>query len=474
MLTGFNFQITPDLKFRFDLGGLRGKESLTWLLGLLNFLTRVIWMIFFLFLFSAHISDTDLGLGTLFWVYSFTMIFVGMQLMKRVISIGDYIPPVTYDLLLLSFTTVVSMSLLLSTLNTGGGVNIWGGSALRTISGISIVVFWFMYYVMLVNNSTVKEFKRIFLLFNLSPLVGLVLSFFGGAGIYVGIYYLMILFLPGWIWLMFTSNRYRWIYYVLFLLSLIILVRNPMPEVLMALVFEFLISLVIYLIHNFRKLGKILYKFNSDLEKFVSSKLSLGKFLSQHNEFLLMWVSLIFSLVGIVWGAMNYIEISANLVAGINNLISKETITGLLTGKGLFQLSGSFVPQFVYSFGLVVSLIGVIMLFWIFRDLIRAIWKTKNNVELGELYFIFCSLIGVVTFLIFNPAYDLLIIVFWILVGFAAIANKIYLRQQELTFSEKLFKNKRLKYLQFLSVLVIFIGIVYLLNLIPKLSILLA
>ena len=145
-------------KFTFstDIGLFRMRGGLAGLLDLLNNLTPLLWKVFLLLLFPAYffLDINQPGVSYLSWLYGFMVVLLFMQIMKRILSRSDYLPTVPYDILLLIFVSVATISIFISLLVSKGEFSIWGGADLRIISGISLIAYWFVYYLTVVINLT--------------------------------------------------------------------------------------------------------------------------------------------------------------------------------------------------------------------------------------------------------------------------------------------------------------------------------
>jgi len=178
MKNKYKLQLSKDYTLNLDISFLKlragyrpGFADMTGIIG------RALWYIFFIFILSSHIFYQDqASLAPLFWVYIFSVTLLAFQILRKIVLKGEFLPTVPYDLILLTFTTLVAISLFVNSLDAGEEINIWGGPILRLYSGLSLICFWFIYYLTVINFSSKKHLDKLLTTLSYAPVVAGILN----------------------------------------------------------------------------------------------------------------------------------------------------------------------------------------------------------------------------------------------------------------------------------------------------------
>lgn len=163
---------------------------------------------------------------------------------------ADYLPTVSYDLLLLTYTSVIAVSLLLSIVSQRDSFPLWGGSSYRIISGLSLIAYWFVYYLTNVFGRQEGMLRRSIEMIAYSGLVAVVWTAFlslidSSLMLGYGIADAMVVLLPFWSWMFLSAPRRRLIYGFNMLVAVIVLLQSASVAIIIALMASSLVLLAI-------------------------------------------------------------------------------------------------------------------------------------------------------------------------------------------------------------------------------------
>ncbi|MBW7954060.1 hypothetical protein H3C67_04720, partial [Candidatus Dojkabacteria bacterium] len=143
--------------------------------------------------------------------------------MLKLLGKGDFLPTVSYDLLLLTYTSVIAISLLLAVVNSQNTFALWGGGLYRIISGLSIIAYWFLYYLTNIFGRQEGMLRRSIELIAISAMIAFVVSLANALLEYpfplgVGIFHGYVLLMPVWLLLSLSSVRLNKLFFVNFVI----------------------------------------------------------------------------------------------------------------------------------------------------------------------------------------------------------------------------------------------------------------
>ena len=446
--------------------------------GLLLFIERLnklAWIIFFLSAFSAHLLYGTADLGSTVWIYSFMLILLGFQVVKKILGKGDYFPIVAYDAQFLLFTTFSAVSLFFTTVSaTNKIVNIWGGAELRYVSGLSIIAFWFLYYLTVSNFAWKNGFHFIKRLLAGSLLIAVIISGFSGSGVYTSLATIYIILFPAWLWLSLSSNKYKWFYLVNILISLFFW-RQVLSPVNTFIVWMTLLIMALLVVLKYRKNLKNLFEnFDKDINKLIARKMTVSQTVVKNSQVIFLVVAFLIGIIGLVWLiSIRAQGIFTDLVFGIDVVTKDLNLLQALLGRGLIDINGSFIIQFVFSYGLLPFILLLAALFFILRDLLRFLLKNDFST-----LFLLSSLLAILQLLLLAEITDMIFMAFWMIIALIGIYKLLIIDKKEINLElqtrnagQKFSKNLRiaLHSLQIFAVIIITTSVVYILSQISKL-----
>lgn len=436
---------------------------------------KLLWIVFFLFLFSSHVfKANNIGLGNIYWLYIFTLIFIALQVSKKIVLKGDYLATVMYDVLILGMTTMIAISLFFTTTETTVSFNIWGGENLRLFSGISIISFWFIYYMAFLNHATKRALSNVINLVVLSPLVAFFINFIFSYPLDQGFSLTMALMLPFWMVLLISKERFRWIYFLNLIIAFIILNNLKDIYIMSVLGSTFIALAILVLFKNSWSIKKLYLKFDKDVEEFAAKKLPISKLVNKNSELLLFVSSILLGAINIVWVMLRGEGfIFQNIINGFDKFSNLEFMNMLL-GDGIVNFNTSYFMQFLLSYGALASVFFLLLIVFIYKDILFSLRiKIKNGNYLVLLSFTLIT--PLILQMLIGGFNELLIIFFWIALLISSLIKFVYIDKKDIDLSIELkplilLTKKQYeqwgKKLQLVVVLILFIIIVYLINLV--------
>ena len=448
----------------------------TGLLSLIVKLNKLAWVIFLLLAFSAHLFYNIADLGSTIWIYSFILILLGFQIIKKILGKGEYFPIVAYDAQFLLFTTFSAVSLFFTTVSaTNKVINIWGGAELRFVSGLSIIAFWFLYYLTVSNFAWKNGFQLIKRLIVGSLFIAVLISGLSGSGVYASLATLYIILFPTWLWLSLSSNKYKWFYLLNMVVSLFFWRQLLSPVNTFIVWITLLLLAFLVVLKNRNGIRSLLRTLDKDINKLISRKIPLNQVVVRNSQVIFLIFALLIGIIGLIW----LISISAqgiftDFVSGFGIVTKDLNLLQALLGRGLVDINGSFITQFVYSYGLLPIILLSAALFFTFKDLIRFLLK-KDITNLFLLGF----LLPILMLLLLAKITDMIFMAFWMILALIGIHKLLIIDKKEFNLelqtrnaSLQLSKNLRitLHSLQIFAVIIITASVIYILSQISKLT----
>jgi hypothetical protein len=202
-------------------------------------------------------------------------------------------------------------------------------------------------------------------------------------------------------------------------------------------------------------------------------KLSFFEYVKRNFLTILFIVSIIFSLLGVLWLSKNFNTFFFDkFIIGINT-IRFPNINNLLLGNGLMLNEGSIFFQFLSTYGIIPALGFIFLIFILIRDS-RKYLKTANIPLLGFNLFCYTIFFSIFFYLLFeNVGIDILMIIIVLIFTLLSIQKQVYLVQKELVFSNVLADFDHIKkdnvkfflnFLRILAIIFVFFSCIYLLS----------
>ena len=464
MAKKFILKIAPNLKLSLIPNINIRKDKFEFLIDAVNSFSKISWIIFFLLLLSSTLYSSDTG--TYFFVAIILIVQLGLHIIRKLISTNEFLPSVSNDLNFLIFTSLIALSLFINTLLYKDLINIWGGRDFRAISGVSIISFWFIYYLISYNFSTKESFKTIQKLIGLGYLISFVLGLILVNSFPTSLMNLFALSNPAFLILFLTQKRGHIINTINLLISTFILFAMP-PGITQIITFIFYFSIFIFIfIKKFKILAVIFEELNN-------KKINYFDYLKKNYLTILMIVSIVFSLLGVFWFSKNYDVLFFDKFSIGLKTIKFSQFNNLLIGNGLLLNYGSIFFQFLSTNGIVPFVGFIVLTIFVLKDSFKYI-KLSSISKIGINLFYFAILIPIFVYFIFeNSGIDILMIIVVIIFTFISIQKQLFVYNKEikitntvLNFEKVARENTRffLNFLRTLAIIFVLISCFYLLS----------
>lgn len=480
MSSKYILKLSSKRNISVDLGSIQLRYGLAGLLDFLRLATSVFWPVFVLLLgvSGLYYNVDDPGLGIILWVYAFVVILLFIQICKRILGSTNYLPSVSYDLLLLFFTSIAVISIFISLLSSSLGFSIWGHKELREISCLSIIAYWFLYYVINATHLDLAKLMRSVTYLSLAPVLVAVVNFISGNSLVYSIDDLMILTAPVWMVMFLSHDKNKLLYLANLLLSLLALVNSSFLTAVMGMWVSLVVLFVLTLLRNRHQLPELFKDLNKGIDGVIDRKTGIAKMITENSQALILFFSLLFAVVAGIWIRLNsQVGIFYNLENGVGSVNFSGGIVKALFGNGLVQLNATALTTFVNDYGLVSTLLFIVFLAVVVRNLIKEILKDKEQTPL--FYFSLLSIIAVIVYATLGQVSEITLLFFWFAASFAGVlkavvVDKIKLKEDmEVTefsrFASK-FSRNGLQLLQLLMVVLVLMLILYFLVLLSSIS----
>lgn len=479
-MKNYKLQLSENYTLRLKLPEFDTMKGL--LLSILSLADQAITKYFYLFvlvLFSCFVFSDAAQVGYLSFFYTSVLILLGLHIVRKIVAKGSFLPAVPYDVVILSFTTVVAISLFATTVSSDLKYNIWGGPWLRIVSGASLISYWFFYYIFQLQVDSKAHFTKLKELLAISPLLALVINLFLGNEISNAIGLSLQLLIPAWLFLAITQAKHKKIYALTSLLSLVMLYLNEDKFILGANIVTFALLALVYLAKYYKDLGKRFNLLDKNVDSLITRKTSLKQVLQSNFEELYFVISALVGAIGLIWLKLNTeFDFLLPLTTGLRT-VSETSVYDLFVGKGLILFRGTLLTQLIHSFGILALLLFVTIIVLVVRDLIQAYKATKDSsvANKGTILFLLSGILGLVVNLVFYETRDLSLILLWFFLAMAGV-HKALAEDKDIykfkieVFVPKLFSEKRKlwNWIQLVSIVSVVVIIIYLIIAITNIS----
>lgn len=434
-------------------------------------LLQILIPLYILLIFSFDLLSGTQGIGSIISLYALIITALILQIVKRVLGKSEYLPQVSYDLILLFFTTLIAISLFYHTAIAKDQINLWGGYSLRTISAISIIAYWFFYYLILSNSRDKKSLGLLIKSFFWAPIVMGVITLISFREIPVATSTAISCFIPGLIILLLTQKKNLLVIFINLIFALTITFISNNAFAIFSILVTFILTFIIILVSKRNKLFNMI----RSLDKITRSEIKKEPLalINKHSLLIFFFLSLIISLYSLFWLTRNLSQDFFNgIVLGLGSL-KFAGITEFLIGNGMADSAGGKIWQLIYSYGLLPILTLCLFLFYFWRDQLKMIKSSLSLPILGLIFWAISTLFTLtILLLIQNSALEVVIIISIFLVSILIQLKLIYLDKKEYNYSRELnllsnTKDSRNKFLlklsQFVLASLLIIAAIYLL-----------
>jgi hypothetical protein len=355
-------------------------------------------------------------------VYWAIIILLGLQLIKRLFLKGDNFPTYAYDIHSLVVISLVALSLFVNIVISHNQQNIWGLPNLNAFSGISIIVFWFLFYLTAINFADKKGTLRLFLAINLAPAFGLLVFAFNRFATLNQIADVIVILLPGFVWMVLTQKRLFVLSILNTGLAVLMLFFASIAAVVSALsALFFILAITVYNERGHWLAIKL--QLDKDTEELRAGKLKIFKYIRSNYQAYFVIISLIVVIIGLfilLFGKYN-LNLSQYFVTGGNEVAKQANINTVFFGRGLKEIAGSSIFTMIYAFGVLPIIAYALLLFFVIRDLMLLIRENLGPLVSGKAYFLLSSFITMVIYSVVFVPNSSLVITFWVMLAASAV-----------------------------------------------------
>lgn len=449
---------------KFNPDALKPRGGMEGVLDIVNFLDKAAFVLFLSLIFSSFhfFNSAKAELSHLIWVYAFVVILFGLRLCITFLAGKQFMPAVSYDLMLLTYTAFISILLFTNTLSKDVSPSIWGGQSSRVFSGLSIIAVWFLYYLVVARTNNLEKLARQVGLLLSGPIFATIFVIMTGIVVHPGVVIALASIFPG---LMLLSGNKSLVLRLLSIINLLLLllfaVSLKSSDVNFVLLVAALVAIVFELITQARTFIPVFKNFFADSSRFIKGDMSVNSYLANNGRFIYRFVLKAVIIILSVNLYLQKYEPLQLLNQGMQSLVNGNTPGRLLLGNGLSSATGSYLTQFVHIHGVLALIALIIIVAVVIKDLFRNQNKSTLNQFIG-----LGILVNLVVF-IFHQASEIQFIVFWILLAWAGSLKFIAAQKQKKQEQLKLWVIKNygwFKFVQLAVVLVSIFTVIYFLN----------
>jgi len=449
------------------------------LFDLADLFSKLVLPLFLLLIYSFDLYSTATGQVVVIALYALVITALSLQIVRRILGRNENLPEVPYDLILLSLTTLVAVSLFYHTAVARDQTNLWGGVALKSISGISMIAYWFLYYLLLNNSASKKNLGNLIKMIFWAPLLMVVLVLAGFKDVPASVVLALSCLIPGLTILILTQKKNRLLLILDLIVSLVILFTSGNKVGIFSMLVTFIVSFILIVIWGRNKLFTTIKAL--DEIKFSELRRDLWGVLNRHALFVFLAISLGVSLFSLFWFNRN---LSQEFFAGITLGLKSQDLGSLakvLVGNGMKDSAGSKLFQFIYSYGFVSFAMLLVIVFQFCKNGIR-LFQSKVSLQIkGLLLFLASAMFAIfIILLLQNTSLELILVLLVIFAAFHAQLKLLYLDKKEVTLSRDLnlltgikADNSRffLRLLQFSLAIAVILAGIYLLSFLKYINI---
>ena len=180
----------------------------------------------------------------------------------------------------------------------------------------------------------------------------------------------------------------------------------------------------------------------------MKKKVKIGGFIDRNLQMVLITILVLSFIVGLfaILNNATRVDIIPGVIKGFNSVFQYSTWQTLLFGHGLKAISSSTAFTVIYSFGVLPVIAFLLLLLTLIKAIIKTYKKAVPNIDgsilRNRLIVLSSILISIILFTIINSPVDLVMILFWMILGFTASLIEIE-NKREIKFTNELhdFKN---------------------------------
>jgi len=330
-----------------------------------------------LFLPSINVSGYS---ALMISLYAITLLALMNRILRKLFFKGEHFPTVPFDLPLLTLTTIISFSFFYNTAVAQANTNIWGGRNLQEISGVSLITYWFYYYLLFTSIKSKDSVKRLFQAFYASPLIAILGSLILNLQLSYSAFIIIALLQPMYLYLSLNSKNNTKLHLMNLIISTIFIFSGITKWAFLTIYLYYLIQ-IIYLILANRKVLPILFR---SLDQGLAIK-KLGQYIRNNATVILLLLSLLFIFLSsnTIYSLIRQEDFLA-LEKGYSQISKLKGIEYIL-GIGLKSLEAPQAIQFLAAYGFLTGLTLIVVSVMIVRQF-RNIYLQSNSKSISKLF----------------------------------------------------------------------------------------
>lgn len=463
-------RLGPKITLPLNLSFLDIPKGKLGVFTLVDKLSLIISLILILGVLTWELLGQSAGGSLTTIIYGFVIILFFLYVLKVALAKNQLIDQIAFDIPLLIFTTFIALSLFMGTAIFKNSTNIWGGSSLRMLTGVSIIAYWFLYYLLNTNLLKRKLIQKSLLAFWLAPLYALLVWLVTFSDLLPDQQVVLGLMLPASIWLVLTQSKHVWLHVINVIISLVVLITFADRTVIAINIMIFTISMLVIVIKNKNNLVKLF----TQLDKLPEAKNQWMTYIQQNSTVIYLMVSALAFAIGVFWAVNKLTNVVFDpLLLGFYSLQFND-ITSLLLGNGLTTISASTMLRFIHIYGLIPTLALVGCGVVIIREMLKTYKVASTQSIKGIIVWLLTSALAGFLYLLLAGAYiETLIITLLVQLLFFGLIKQfvdnktISTRKVEMVdfTSIKNIRNRDyLKILQICFIILVFFAAYYLLS----------
>jgi hypothetical protein len=313
-------------------------------------------------------------------LYAITLLVLMNRILRKLFLEGEHFPTVPFDLPLLTLTTFISFSFFYNTAVAQVNTNIWGGKSLQEISGVSLITYWFYYYLLFTSIKNKAGLKKLLQAFYFSPLISILGALIFNLQLSYSTFTVIALLHPMFLYLSLNSKNNSKLHLLNLIISTLFIFSGIAKWSYLTLYLFYLLQ-IIYLIFQNRRVLPVLFR---SLDQGLSLK-HIGKYIRNNSTIILIMLSLLFIFLSSssIYSSIKQSDFLA-LEKGYTQ-ISKLSGLEYILGVGLKGLEAPQVIQFLATYGLVTGLAALIV-FAIVSKQFRKILVHTHDKSLTKLF----------------------------------------------------------------------------------------
>jgi len=378
---------------------------------LITVIQNILWFVWIISLPVSILFSQNTGVVTIINLYIFIVLCFGLLITKNLFFKQKINIPVPHDLLLLFFTTVLTTSLLVTTLNTNINYNIFGGNDYRMFSGISMMALGGLYYLFIHQNIAQKYFAKlnIYMIGMLIAVVFSVLDKFDGK-INTGLLSTLIVLSPGLLWLSMKKVGLRYVNFILFVFGIVFLITAQKSYLYFVIAVIYIPICIGGLLRNIKIIKNQVNRLIKDVKAVISKKKKASELVVKNTEIIFIIITGIISIISIIVWLSTGSEITFRGQVLLSDGINLWLGHGLTGGRP----SSVFIGM-IYATGLIVSMVFIALIIVMIKQMVRSFKDDETA------YFFVLTLSASVIYFLLLPVETLTIISIWLMMGFSSV-----------------------------------------------------